>query len=224
MSYTAIETENQLLQLKKAGLTGGRLIACVGDSITFGYTVPRSACWCTLAGQMTGNRLINLGQCGDTTGGMAARAAGLAEVSGLDAVAVMGGGNDLMMGVPASVIRENLLGIARKAAENGAAPIVCLFSPVTPAGVPQFFTYPPYFADSDEFDAARRALDESLREAAAKEGWLCVDFTPALTRPDGTADPALYNDNVHPNAAGHRRMAEVFAAALRELFPGEETK
>jgi len=219
MSYAAIELENQLLQLKKAGIVGGRLIVCIGDSITYGYTVPRAAAWCALAGAMTKNRVINLGLCGDTTAGMLARAESLPDAPRIDAIALMGGGNDLMMGRTGGEICENLAAIARYAAGRGARPIVCLSPCVTPRGVQPFFTYPPFFADSDGFDAARREGNERLRAAAEQNGWAVADFSAALCRADGAADPACYNDNVHPNPEGHRRMAEVFAPLLQNMFP-----
>ncbi len=221
MNYAELELENQLLQLKRAQITGGRLVLCVGDSITYGYTVPRAACWCSLAGRLTGNRLINFGQCGDTTGGMRARYAALPESVQVDAVSLMGGGNDLMMGVGDERVCGNLIFAARLAEERGARPVLCLSPEATPPGVAPFFTYPPYFADSDEFDEARRRHNQRLREAALANGWEIADFSRTLCRGDGSGDPLCYNDNVHPNEEGHRRMAEVFAATLLRMFPKE---
>lgn len=48
-------------------------IVCLGDSLTYGYGVPRRDCWVSLAAEATGHTLVNRGINGDTTGGMLAR-------------------------------------------------------------------------------------------------------------------------------------------------------
>lgn len=48
-------------------------IVCLGDSLTYGYGVPRKDGWVSLAAQATGHTLVNKGVSGDTTGGMLAR-------------------------------------------------------------------------------------------------------------------------------------------------------
>ena len=48
-------------------------IVCLGDSLTYGYGVPRKDGWVSLAAQATGHTLVNRGVSGDTTGGMLAR-------------------------------------------------------------------------------------------------------------------------------------------------------
>ena len=41
-------------------------IVCLGDSLTYGYGVPRKDGWVSLAAQATGHTLVNKGVSGDT--------------------------------------------------------------------------------------------------------------------------------------------------------------
>ena len=36
-------------------------ILCLGDSLTYGYGVPREESWCALASRLTGHRFLNHG-------------------------------------------------------------------------------------------------------------------------------------------------------------------
>ena len=51
-------------------------LICLGDSLTFGYGVPKGSRWTTRLAQKTGWRIYNFGVCGDTTGGMLTRLVG----------------------------------------------------------------------------------------------------------------------------------------------------
>jgi len=222
MSVAEIEVERQLGLLKKEGVSEGPVVVCVGDSITYGYAAggPRGGTWGDLGSRAAGWRAVNLGMNGDTAGGMLARAQTLPVSASIAALALQGGGNDLMMGIAPAAVCDTLCELARFACSRAIEPIVCLSPCATPQRVRRFGAYLPFYADADAFDAARRALNALLRGAAAENGWICADFAPALCLPDGTADRDCYADTMHPNAEGHRRMAAVFAQALRQTAGG----
>ncbi len=58
-------------------------------------------------------------------------------------------------------------------------------------------------------------LDAWLRSYAAQNGLVVADYYRAFVRPDGSGNPALYADGLHPNPAGQRVLTDVAAAALR---------
>ena len=74
------------------------IIACLGDSLTYGYGIPRPKVWTTLLARRTGIDVRNCGINGDTTGGMLARFHPQVVQAGADAVLIMGGFNDLALG------------------------------------------------------------------------------------------------------------------------------
>ena len=74
------------------------IIACLGDSLTYGYGIPRPKVWTTLLARRTGIDVRNCGINGDTTGGMLARFHQHVVQAGADAVLIMGGFNDLALG------------------------------------------------------------------------------------------------------------------------------
>ena len=62
------------------------------------------------------------------------------------------------------------------------------------------------------------ALNEALREVAARTGAILVDFAAHPV----ASDPRLWNaDRLHANAGGHQRMADALAHALG--LPGADT-
>lgn len=83
-------------------------------------------------------------------------------------------------------------------------------------------TYPDGWALPDLGPRSRRRVDSGIRavnraiiEVALSHGVACLDVT---THP-GVREPAnLSADGLHPSAAGHRRAAHEYAAAIRRHF------
>ena len=46
-----------------------------------------------------------------------------------------------------------------------------------------------------------------------------MDYRSAFYREDGSVREELYVDALHPNADGHRVMADVLIPRLKEIFP-----
>jgi lysophospholipase L1-like esterase len=56
-----------------------------------------------------------------------------------------------------------------------------------------------------------RQVSDVIREQAGRRGTVCLDLWAMA----GTADPGLFGpDRIHPNASGHRLIADAFAARL----------
>ena len=177
---------------KKGGLM---TILCLGDSLTFGYGVPREDTWCAVAARLCGHEFQNLGVNGATTGEM--REQELAPSA--DALLVMGGLNDLFMGMAPSVPLSHILAICESARRAGLRPVVGIPMQISP-DVDEAWCDGP--VDVDWVRAAYAELAEALVQACEEHGIESIDFRPLV----GPAE--LSFDGIHLNRRGHLRMAE----------------
>lgn len=187
-------------------------ILCLGDSLTYGYGVPRRDCWVSLAALRSGHELVNCGINGDTTGGMLARFASEVLPQRSDRLLLMGGANDIILTGSDRQARANLGAIAQQAVAKGIRPMLGLPVPVYPSQVPapwsdmaDFFVLEPVFSSYRDW----------LISFAATFGFQTVDFAvEGLLPPEGGR---LYLDGLHPNQEGHRLMADALCPLLPPL-------
>ena len=172
-------------------------ILCIGDSLTYGYGVRRAETWCALASALTGHTFINRGVNGATTGEMAEQ-----ELSG-DALFVMGGLNNLFMGMPVSVPLSDIRGICEKARSRGIPPTVGIPMQIS-ADVSEGWCEGP--VDMDIVRASYAEFAEALLRQCEKDGVAAVDFRPHI------GPEFLSYDGIHLNRQGHERMAQIMAA------------
>ncbi|MFC4678248.1 GDSL-type esterase/lipase family protein [Desulfovibrio legallii] len=193
------------------------ILVCLGDSLTYGYGVPRPRVWPTLLGSMTGLDVRNAGINGDTTSGMLARFQTDVLAAQADAVCLMGGFNDLALGAGPGTVRANLFALVQQCFHARVRPIL---------GVPIAVRHPLTFpllrsVNMDQACAAYEDLHAWLRLLAADFGLSCLDFARyfakhAAAAPDPAAAlAALYSDGLHPSEAGHSLMAQEAARLLR---------
>lgn len=175
-----------------APAAGERVIAAFGDSLTAGFGVPPDQAWPALVEARLRrdgypHRVVNAGVSGDTSAG------GLRRVDWVlrtrpEIVIVALGANDGLRGQPARETRANLDGIVDRLQEAGARVLL--------AGM----RLPPNYGPdrARQFAAVFPAVARRTR----------VPLVPFLL--DGVAgDPGLnLPDGIHPNAAGHRVIAE----------------
>ena len=184
-------------------------LVCLGDSLTYGYGVPRRECWVSLAAVRTGHTLVNRGINGDTSSGMLARFGRDVLCEQPDRVLLMGGANDIIFGGSDAPARLNLAAMAHQAVANRVRPMIGLPPPVYAEGIPE-----PWLALTDNRALAPvfAAYREWLARFAGTFGFRTVDFAvPGLLPPEGHTH---YLDGLHPDAEGHRLMAEAVIAAL----------
>lgn len=184
-------------------------IVCLGDSLTYGYGVPRKDCWVSLAAEATGHTLVNRGINGDTTGGMLARFGRDVLSEQPDRVLLMGGANDIIFGGSDAPARLNLTAMANQAVANRIRPMIGLPTPVYAEGIPEpWLSVTDYQSLLPIFAAYR----DWLVWFAGIFGFKTVDFAvPGLLPPEGHTH---YLDGLHPDKEGHRLMAEAVIAAL----------
>lgn len=184
-------------------------LVCLGDSLTYGYGVPRKDCWVSRAAAVTGHTLVNRGINGDTTGGMLARFGRDVLAEKPDGILLLGGANDIIFGGSDAPARLNLTAMANQAVANRVRPMIGLPPPVYAEGIPEsWLSVTDYQSLLPVFESYR----DWLVRFAGTFGFQTVDFAvPGLLWPDGQTH---YLDGLHPDKEGHRLMAEAVIAAL----------
>lgn len=181
-------------------------VVVLGDSLAAGLHLPVSLAWPAqlarrLAHEGLPVHMQNAGVSGDTTAGGRSRLAWLLRAQP-DIVVVELGGNDGLRGQPVREIEANLRAILQGVLDAGARPVLVAMRIPTNYG-------PAY---TSEFAAVYPRL------AAELDVPLVADFL------DGVGGEVSMNlsDGLHPNADGHRRLAEnaldEVAASVRALL------
>ncbi|MBQ9973361.1 MAG: GDSL family lipase [Oscillospiraceae bacterium] len=195
---------------------------CLGDSLTFGFGMSRNVRWTTLVEQEAGWQVVNRGINGDTTGGMLARLGpevldqiGSDRTSRLDSrILIMGGSNDVFFGGTDSAARANMAAMCQRLMGEGLEPYVGISLPVDWTHAPR------QWAQVVDFEQAARIMRDYcnwLKQFCGVFGLPVVDFAADFVLPDGSADHALFWDGLHPNAQGHRLMADRMIRALQPV-------
>jgi acyl-CoA thioesterase-1 len=180
-----------------------RVIVALGDSLTAGFGVAPEEAWpavidARLRREGYPYRVVNAGVSGDTTAG------GLRRVDWVlrnrpEVVVVALGANDGLRGLGTDAMQANLLAIVERFRGAGARVLV--------AGM----EVPPNYGT-----AYTRAFRSVFPEVARRTGSPLMPFLL-----DGVAADRRLNlaDGIHPNAAGHRAIAERVWPHLVALLP-----
>lgn len=169
----------------------GPLVAFLGDSLTEGWRLPEQQAYPALLGRALAERgrpfrVLNAGRSGDTAAQGLAR---LPRVLALepDVLVVALGINDALRGQPLPPAEEALRRIVKDARTAGAL-VLLVGCRVPPA----------------HDDPRLRGFERMYERIAAEER---IAFVPDLLA--GVADrrELLFPDRLHPNAAGHQRLA-----------------
>ena len=187
-------------------------LICLGDSLTFGLRVPQSQTWPRLV-QENGVEVINLGICGDTTGGMLSRLQTvLREHSKTQAyVLIMGGSNDIFYSGTDITARCNIGAMVHQTIAAGLTPIVGIPVPIVPEDAPKDWEPVANFRESakllETYCAWLKTYCQAFRIPT-------VDFREDFLDAQGNVRRELFCDGLHPNAQGHRLMAKKIGEKL----------
>lgn len=136
-------------------------IVCLGDSLTYGYGVSRSKVWTKLAEDKLHIEIINVGICGDTSGGMVSRFHNSVCLQKPNAVHIMGGVNDFIVGAGMGPVKSNMMAMVHQAAAKFIRPIIGIPTKIDEGNVRQDWAE---FADfsrvAEELHAYRKWLIE----------------------------------------------------------------
>ena len=172
--------------------SAGETIICVGDSLTQGVGAEPGEEYPTILSRLLGIRVLNAGHRGDTTARALERIHDSMVNKNPRLVILLLGGNDFLRRVPTRETRQNLKEIVRQIQAHGAM--------VAIAGIKLgFFT--------DEYGAI-------FEETAAEFGAI---YIPNVMKGIFN-DAKLRSDQIHPNSAGYRLIAERVAEKIKPLL------
>ncbi len=180
----------------------GRVVVALGDSLTAGLGVASDEAWpalveARLREEGYSYRVVNAGVSGDTTAGGLRRVDWVLRSDPEVAVVALGA-NDGLRGLPVDQMRANLAAIVERLTEKGARVLL--------AGMRVPPNYGPDYG---------RAFAAVYPEVARTRH---VPLMPFLLE-GVAADPRLNQaDGIHPNAAGHRVIADRVWPLLRPLL------
>lgn len=172
-------------------------ILCIGDSLTYGYGVERTATWCSLASRISGHEFLNHGVNGALTGEMREQ-----EIFG-DELFVMGGLNNLFMGMPVAIPLTDIRMICKQACCQHIRPCVGIPMQISPEVSEAWCDGP---VDIVNVRTAYAEYAEELLLQCKQDGIRFIDFRPLISPSE------LSFDGIHLNRQGHLLMAEAIAA------------
>ncbi len=196
-------------------------LICLGDSLTYGYGIPRPRVWPSLLAGATGMRVYNWGINGDTTGGMLARFQAHGADRDVHAAILMGGFNDLALGAEPGVVKANMFALVQQCFSARIKPLLGI-----PIPVRRPITFPLLASmDVERACAAYEDLRLWLHSLAEDFSLPRVDFyrcfeevsASAMQSGDRASFDALYTDGLHASEAGHALMAQEAARVIRGL-------
>jgi len=178
-----------------------------GDSITRGYLddAGKGGYPARLAKLLTTAETTvtveNKGKDGETTAEGLSR---IATISGAaaDTLLLMEGTNDVFARVSSETIASNLISINRRARQQGFGRVV--LATILPIG---------RTTSGSLIDESKAASDE-IRQAAYESNLAQPDPNQAFRDVDDVFSKLYSSDNIHPNADGYDKLAQVFADTL----------
>lgn len=195
---------------------------CLGDSLTFGFGIPRNMRWTTLVEQESCWQVVNRGINGDTTGGMLSRLGSEVldpitqdRTQRLDSrILLMGGSNDVFFSGTDAQARANMAAMCQRLMGEGLEPFVGISLPV------DWTQAPAPWGQVVDFERSARLMQDYcawLKQFCTVFCLPIIDFAQDFFTPDGQIRHDLFWDGLHPNAQGHRLMAERMKQALLPL-------
>ena len=179
---------------RSQALPKGSAVLALGDSLTYGYGAAPTAAYPVQLAGLTGWKVINGGVSGDTTADALAR---LPELMGQHPklVIISIGGNDFLRKLPESTTRANIGKIIQT---------------VQAANIPAVLVAIPHFTVGALFG---KLSDHPLYHEIAEQYRIPL-LNGAWSEILGDKD--LKSDQIHANAEGYRKFAELLKAFLEE--------
>ena len=186
-------------------------VVFMGDSITEGWGNKVSATSPDHNEFFPGKLYINRGISGQTTPQMLVRFR--QDVVDLQpkVVVLLAGTNDIAENTGKTTLRDienNIASMSDLARANGIRLVLCSVLPAS--------DFP--WHRGLESAPKIRALNAWIKEYAAKNGFVYVDYYSSMATSDGALKPELSLDGVHPNKVGYEIMAPLAEAGIEEAL------
>lgn len=182
-------------------------ILFLGDSLTAGYGLDEARAFPALVQAKIDSlgwsfEVINGGLSGETSAGGLRRVTWLLRRK-IDILVLALGGNDGLRGIPTSEMQQNLQGIIDRARTTYPDVQIILAGMEAPPNL------------GDAYTAAFRTVFPTLAEKNR------IPLIPFLLEGVGGIATLNLPDRIHPNAQGHRIIAETVWHALKPILEGE---
>lgn len=176
---------------------------CLGDSLTYGYGVAPAASWISLVQDALKGEWVNCGICGDTASGMLSRLSTELLAQNPYYVLMMGGANDILLTNSFQQAQCAIMAMVHQCVHAKVRPVIGIPTPLRDDGDNPWLP----LTDMTAAAATQKEYIAWLRLFVKTMRLRCVDFAAAFEQ---HPDPkSLYQDDgLHPNAAGHRLMAD----------------
>ncbi|MDT8716756.1 hypothetical protein IAI10_08805 [Clostridium sp. 19966] len=179
-------------------------VICLGDSITRGFGVKNYECWVSILNSLDRYALINKGINGDTTASMLERLWRDVLTLNAEYCIILAGTNDFLMGRSTKYVFENISLLATDCIKNKYIPIIGSPIPTIPILAKK------YWDDSIDYELVNNKLNKlnsMLKDLSVSKNILFIDLYKVFIKRDSLAED-LYTDGIHPNALGHKLIAE----------------
>lgn len=189
-------------------------IACIGDSIVYGFEVEGTLTWIGRLRRECEINLLNVGLNGDTTEGMFNRFHEHVVDIKARAVVILGGGNDLIGGTPLEYVTNNYAMMCQMALNYGIVPIVGI------APEPDHRKVPEEWKMMIDYEANIKNLmlyKEWLLAFAEANKMPVIDFDTGMKNQLRAGYSRFFMDGAHPNPAGHKIMAGIAKKAFQDM-------
>lgn len=178
-------------------------IVCIGDSLTYGYGVPKENSWIHLASEISNNTFINSGLNGDTTSGMLFRLEEDLIALKPDKAFIMGGTNDFLMGYKLQNTIENIHLIINECINNNIIPYIGIQMKVDKKSAELYWSS---YINYDEVNFKIEEYRTHLIKKCEKQNLVYFDFYEVF---ENNLQNNLYTDGIHPSIYGHKLMSSI---------------
>ena len=189
-------------------------IVCIGDSITYGYMVEGTLTWIGRLRREEEINLLNVGINGDMTENMLLRFNEHVIDLNPKACLIMGGGNDIIAGVPLDIVTNNIAMMADRALQKGIVPMVGIVPMPSHKKIPEQWKG---FVDYEEVKENLAVFKEWLIMFAKANNLPYIDFDTHMKEKLRAGYSRYFMDGAHPNPAGHKIMAAIAKEAFIEM-------
>lgn len=186
-------------------------VVFLGDSITEGWGMKATATSPGRGEFFPGKPYINRGISGQTTPQMLLRFRQDVVELKPKVVVLLAGTNDIAENTGKMTLGEienNIESMSELARVNGIRPVLCSVLPASDF----------HWHRGLEPAPKIRALNAWIKEYAARNGFVFVDYYSPMTNSEGGLKTELSPDGVHPNKAGYEIMAPLAEAGISEAL------
>lgn len=178
-------------------LSSGETVLAFGDSVTFGYGVAPQDSYPTVLANLSRWNVINAGINGERTDQAKSRIDGILAEHNPKLVIIELGGNDFLQRRNANAVKEDLRAIIQSVKAHGSIPVL--------VAVPSLSAMAALTGKPSDADLYKELVKEEK-----------INLIPNVFS-DILGQGHLKHDEIHPNQAGYKMLAEGIYQALSKM-------